>query len=399
MISNPNQILSAFADNIVEYVLETVGERDVLSIFIAGSVAQDDIAFYDDSGMLEIYSDLDLFVVISERLDLESCRRRIKDYAASLPREFENCKIYAGPDVGVYSEKDLYSQQTRPGTVDISVSHRVIFGSEEIPKRTRRFVASAIDPSESLYLLENRLSEIAELTDRLGNEGSGGFDRYVHYALLKACFDLVAAVLIVVGEYAESRDERMRRFRTPIIQGRAGDLLPPGSIEVIGSSHSSLLNLQERVSIEREELGTRLGVVESLLLRSWKRIYERDDLERPAAWHDVIERRCKRGKWSENLRELLVLGKRMSIPRPALVLRSARVARLSPIESLRLAGLVDILLRHDGDDVPNDVRVAGVQRGRLETGYLRVIDGLTRAFGLCDGSTLKRGRSLFKKTT
>ena len=65
------------------------------------------------------------------------------------------------PDVGVYTFEDLAGQPARPGTVGLDRNHRMCFGDESVPASAARRIGSRIPVEEALYLLENRLGELA----------------------------------------------------------------------------------------------------------------------------------------------------------------------------------------------------------------------------------------------
>jgi hypothetical protein len=318
----------------------------------------------------------------------------VRSELAALPRETDVYRIYPEPDVGVFSEDDFLSQKTRPGMVEIGDAHFVLRGSKETPEWARKFVASAIDPAEALYLLENRLTEIAGLAQRLERGESEGFHRYVHYVLLKSGLDAVTAVLIVLGLFHPSRNERMKRFRDVGARGDLQELLPRETVAYTERCYRSLGDLQETLEMDRGNLPGLRGDVESLLLGAWKRIAERLGSMKTGEWSDLLDWRCKAGQWPGNLRELSALAKRMSLPRIGVLRRSRRLGALSPVDALRLSGTVEILLRRTGEacvGAPLHPRV-------IEKRYVSFLDALTRSFGYTSGPVFERARRMFKET-
>ncbi len=397
MSSNPDQILTAFAERIAGYALETLGRDDILSIFIAGSVARGQIAAFEDSGFTEIYSDIDMYIVVSDRVDLEASRRKIREFAAGVPREAHEFRIFPAPDVGVYSRALLDAQQVRPGTVEIKSAHRVLWGGEDIPGGCGRFSAAAIHPTEGLYLLENRLAEMAESGVGSIHDGDAGYRRYVHYTLLKSWQDLLSAALIVLGRYNESRTERMRMLGGAEWHENAGGLLTLDAVDAIHASHMSLSNLRSVIDSDANELAASQLAVESALLTGWRTMGERiSGAVGRSGWAEIMEWRCRVGKWRSNTRELLRLGKRMSVPRGRLVLRLGRLARLSPVEALRLSGMAELLLSH-GEQ--GGIEIEPRDRDELIKGYAAFLDELTGGFQVRQGSVFQRGRRLFRMTT
>jgi hypothetical protein len=337
-----------------------------------------------------------MYVVVADNVDWETSCRQVRDYAGSLPRVTENYRIYAEPDVGVYSKQLLDAQGVRPGTVEIKSSHRVLYGSPEVPRQLGRFTADAIEPSEGMYLLENRLAEIVEIDAGLKIDKTAGYRRYAHYMLLKSCQDLLTAVLLVQGQYKTTRAERMEVLETQRCRDRSNGVLEDRAVELIRESFKKLLSLPMTVKIEPPEMDRKRRAVECVLLDAWCRIAAEIYASGETGWADTIARRCRLGQWRANSRELLVLGKRMSVPRARLVCRLLRLARMSPVEVLRLAGLVDLLFEHG---TTGDVAIEDADRSDLVSGYVTDLDDLTGAFGVRRGTVFERGRELFRKTT
>ncbi|UCH83856.1 MAG: hypothetical protein JSW50_15685 [Candidatus Latescibacterota bacterium] len=394
MNSSPNQILTAFADRVVQYVRDAVGDGNILTAFLAGGVARDEISVAIVAGHTEIYSDIDLYIVVSDEVDVEHTNRQTQEYAASLPRAADEFTIYPSPDVGVYSAEDLRAQTVRPGTVEIRSAHRVLAGSLDITRLTDRFVATAIDPKEGMYLLENRLSEISAIARGLC--GGAGSLRYAHYTLLKGCQDLLSAVLITLGQFKESRAKRMETFETKAFRKNASGMLDDNAMESIAGSYRSLLRLQNVIDIQVIDLEAKRRHVEALLLETWRRLAARIYGGEQGVWADVVERRCRVQRWMTNTRELLVLGKRMGVSRGGLAIRLGRIARFSPVEVLRLSGLVDLVLQRGKS---GDIELEDMDRQRLLGGYVSVLERLTGSFGVEGGSVFDRGRGLFRRTT
>jgi len=394
MNGDPHQILSSFASRIVDAVLECLGEGKVDSIFVSGGFARNEIAALTIPSFVEIYSDVDVYVILRRPEDLDSARRRVASLAAALPRETGGYRIFPEPDVGVYSEEDFRAQKTKPGTVEISGEHVVLHGSKEAPEWARGFVASAIAPVEALYLIENRLAELRELVDRVEQGESDGFRRYVHYVTLKSGLDAVSAVLIVLGLFQTSRAERMKAFRGVRSRSDVRGLIPEDAAACADRCYEGLMNLQKTLETNTGGYADLRCEVESMLLAVWKSIAERLSPAGTGEWSDLIDWRCKGGRWPGNIRELSALAKRMSRSRVDVLRRARELARLSPVDALRLSGAVDALLRRERGDAGEKALL----RDPIERGYVRALDELTRAFGYGSGPVFERARRMFKET-
>jgi hypothetical protein len=396
MTVDPREILSEFSARVAGAVVERLGGGSVESIFISGGAARNEIASFRTDAEIEIYSDLDVFVILRGESGLEAARRAARDAASKLPRRGRGFRIFPPPDVGVFSESDFAAQKARPGTVEIRESHAVLYGNEETPLKTSKFSASLIEPAEGLYLLENRLSEIAVLREEAKREGSSGFARYLRYSLLKSCADAGSAVLILLGRFHPGRGERLKSFRTALARGELEGLMPEGSAERIESSFDGLSRLQE--TLESGPLGDSPGggaderTEEKTLLGVWKRIAGRIAPEAPGEWAALLEWRCKAGRWVANARELAALAGRGSLSRAHVLIHSAQLARFSPVDSLRLWGLAVALAETDRSG--GDPRACDAAAKR----FIAHLDDLTKTFRYANGSVFDRARRMFEET-
>ncbi|MEE9270314.1 MAG: hypothetical protein V3V49_08630 [Candidatus Krumholzibacteria bacterium] len=378
----------AISEEIARELLERLGENNVSSIFVTGSVAKGEAASYVAGESLEIYSDVDVAVVVDDAADLEACRRLARGVAAAHPRRTTAYRVFPTPDVGVFTLDDLRAQQARPGTVDIGRSHRVIFGSAQTPFEADARSNGGIAPEEALYLLEHRLLESREVVESGGVDAAGAPQaRYAHYVTLKNCLDAVTALLIAVGEYAPSRDERMRLFRRGDIQGRLASLMPAGSRETIDDCEDQMRRLQS--TLAAGDFTPERRQVDQLLLQLWKRIGDRIHGE-SGEWYEALRRRGGAGRARDNLRELMVIARRRSLSRLRVVVRSRAMARYSPLSMLRLTGVVEALVREMDDEAKDD---------RIEKHFLGAMDALTREFGFRDGPLFRRGRDMYRAVT
>jgi predicted nucleotidyltransferase len=395
MSDDPQGVLLSYADQVVREVRHSLEDENIESIFMAGSAARGQVAGFVGPGGTEVYSDLDLYVILRRPKDLESARRRARQAAAGLPRAGEGYRIYPEPDVGVFSEEDFITQKTRPGMVEIAASHVVLHGSAEAPRRAERFVASRIDPSEGLYLLENRLIEIAALGDRLERDASEGLRRYATYVRSKSCLDAVSAALIVAGRYHALREERMSRFDTEVVRGEWAFLIAEGTAARVRRSLTHIEALQGALEESALPPAESRDAVESVLLDVWRSAAARMSPRGIGDWHSLVEWRCKKGRWLANARELSVLARRMGASRAGLLGGIGTLARLSPVDALRVSGVVEAMLRRERGN-----HAEGPERtGDMERGYLPFVEALTRVLGHAAGPVLTRARRLFEETT
>jgi hypothetical protein len=394
MTDDPRDILLSIAGRISAAILERLGKDDVESVFISGGVARGEVAAFRGSSVVEIYSDLDLFVIVRHGADLARARADARRAAADVPLRGEGFVVFPEPDIGVFTKEDFLSQKTRPGTVEIAGSHVVLHGAAEVPALARRFRASEIEPAEALYLVENRLLEMCALADRLEKSPGDGFRRYVRYVLLKSSLDAAASVLIVLGRFHPSRAERMRRIQDAVSSEECFRFLPEDACGRVASWYGELLDLQG--TLERSGSPDRPAVEEAgrMLLENWRRTARFISGVDTVDWNALFEWRCKVGRWLGNARELSVLARRRSVPRIRVLRGARRVARLSPVDALRLSGAARMLLRYETTGgAPRESFAPGMTEG-----YVGVVDGLTQVFGYSEGDVLERARRMFEDT-
>jgi hypothetical protein len=82
------------------------------------------------------------------------------------------------------------------------------------------------------------------------------------------------------------------------------------------------------------------------------------------------------------------------VPRLRVLGGGLRLARLSPVDALRLSGAARMLARIDGEAKAAD---AGFPDGKPE-GYMMALDSLTKAFGYGEGGVFERARRMFEDT-
>ncbi len=391
MKRNASQILAELSREVGRGVLDVLGEDNVLSVFLTGSVAGEEAACYTDGAFHEIYSDLDIAVVVSDGVDLERSRCSMRRLAADFDLEGPDHRMFARPDIGAFSLDDLHSQRARPGTVGIARSHRVIFGSKDVPRDLEVLSTASIDPEEALYLLEHRLLESHEVAEyEHGSVANAPWRRYAHYVTLKSCLDAMSAVLIVCGRYVPSRDERARVFSNDELRPCVEGLLPEDALGTVQECARQMQNLQETLAGDPSSFAPARGDAERLLLRLWKRIDDRTSGSPGERWYDAIRRRTTGSTTRGHLRDLMVLARRRSLSRARLALRARQLARFSPVDMLRLTGLVESVLSQIGDEVKDEP---------IEKDFVAALEGLTREFGFRSGSIFQRGRAMYRAIT
>ena len=373
----PADILSTFADTITQNVLSLLGEDNVSSVFLSGGTARGEIAAFEEADRVEIYSDLDMFVVVHDTVDLETARYDVKKMVQDLELGGDGYRLLSAPDVGVYSEEDLMGQPARPGTVEIADAHVHLYGRRDVPELTRKFIGSVIDRSEALYLLENRASDLVDVGLLLKGEPSPTHRRYYNYITFKTCMDIVTAALIFAERFDSSPTKRLDTFSE--VDFEFG--LPAGFRDHVDSCKARLNNLQSTLAggILESSMGRDM---KRHLLDIWKALAT-SLAGAPLGWRGLVDWRSRKGEWRDNLKEAMVVGGRASISRVALLFRVLDLAARSPGDSLRLCGLLDLIA--ESESVNFD-----------DASINHYVGTLTALFGLTEGNVYQRGRRLDK---
>ncbi len=386
---HPREILSSIAAEAGERIVDELGSRVVRAIFVTGSVPRGEIAWFDSGGRIEIYSDVDISVVVSDDAAWEESRKRARQAVRDIACAGEHFEWMRTADVGVYVLSDLLAQPARPGTVDAYRVHWVLYGDAEIPKMMERISKTPIAKTEALYLLENRLIEKADLFERIRTEGRESLARYAVYAAHKTCIDAGAAALIAAGRY--SSDPAVRRQALPAITGDTeGEyLLSCEELDRIEKSLRALTDLQRELGNEARTYDETWRGIESFVRVLWRRLCARTlALKEHTDWVSLVSRRCRVGDTAGNIRSFSILAKRRGFGIMRSLVMGAMNVRFSPVDALRLSGLVQCAVKDPQ---------AGADERELDKEFVPYLDRITRIFGHDDGEVFIRARRLYRE--
>jgi hypothetical protein len=355
--------------------VESAGARSLRAVFVGGSLAGDDIAWAPVGGVIEIYSDIDLYVVMSADADEEAVRAAAAASAGAVASD-PGVLMTRAPDVGVYGVEDLLDQPARPGTVALAERHIHLWGDRRIYSELRARIGAAIDPAEALYLIENRLAQLASLAA----DEDGGARRLASTLRLKTYIDVAAAYAIASGRYDGSRGAVPRAVAA---LAQAG-----GGLE----AHASRC---EQAARYLRALGDYLlgdgdreleARAETTALEAWKRIAgERYGLPEEE-WMEMIERRCHRGQHAGNFKQFVAMRRRMGRTRPRSMWEGMHLTTFAPVDALRVATLA--AAAGGGRAVGGVVAAEGA--------YGAFVERLTRTCGFVDGALGARARAMHR---
>lgn len=378
-MNNSQDILNDVARDVVRRVVAELGEDNVRSVFLSGSVVSGEVSGCTVDGVIEIYSDADLYVIVNDSIDIEQARAAVGRIIAAYSRTTDTYALLSAPDVGVFDEADLMQQPARPGTVDVANRREELFGQPVDVMLDGRFRADAIDPREALYLLENRLLEIG---DAAAMKQTPAQERFARYVILKAGVDLVTAVLVAAGEYRTGRGSRFEAFDSGELRTRLDALMPERARPMVKACRQELDAIQAAFARDPSEFARR-DPVERVIAEAWVRIARR--IFGSGDPVGLMSRRVKGQSTASNLRDLLILARRAGMNRLRMSIAAAPNARFDTLALLRIAGLLDACRRHGVDDAP---------ARRLEVALLPALERLTRLFGFDEGDVVDRARSV-----
>ncbi len=347
--------------------MDRVGARSIRTIFAGGSVATGNVAAIEVDGVLEILSDIDLYIVVNDDVNEAEVRRMARGAVDDVVAE-PGVHYAREHDVGVYTRDELLAQPLRPGTVHLARQHVLLYGDNDVFNGMGEMDSTQIPVVEGLYLIENRLRE------QFVMRGTFEDDRNVRlrrFHALKICLDAATAELVGAGKYSPLLEVRLERLR-----GLAGEGLVPGDAMDVYSEAwvawrdlgSHLLGTGEVVLCEKAATVAALG--------AWKRIASRILSPSDARWSSLVDRRCHFGDYVYNFRQFLIVCKRQGLRRRDVAWSGIHLARYAPLDALRIAALADY-----AGELANENGTAPL---------VAYLDGLTSLCGFVEGGVVDR---------
>jgi hypothetical protein len=360
-------ILRRRAEHACREVVARVPPGAIRAAFAGGSVARDEVWFatVGPSRELEIYSDVDLFVVVADDAQADLVRSCARDVVAALPSQADGARFLRGVDAGVYYLSDLLTQPVRPGTADLADRHVWLYGDRSLTEPMRRAFGGSMAPAEALYLLENRAWDV--LDPALG--ASDPQSRLKCVQALKAILDVGTAHLIVEGRFSPRLDERMRA-----LQSNRPARLSSRVAATIGDALAARARLDEYLAT-----GCPGGeAAAALVAEAWCELAP-GVLGVAGSPDRLLAARCRRGHVLANHREFVRMrSARQSRVSAAVV--GGRYARMAPRAALRTYALSCVLARR------------GVLTAHSAGEHAGYVEGLAAALGATRGTTTERAR-------
>lgn len=340
-------------------------EASIECIFAGGSLGRGEVWAARFDGALEVYSDIDLYVIAAHEGAVAELRHAAQT-VASFPAP-DGVRFLRSADIAVYTRADFAAQPLRPGTAELDTHHLLLHGDDSIVRALSGREAGNIPGEEALYLLENRAMELTAAPAAVADAHLGLAQS------LKARLDVYSAHAIVAGTFAVMISERARRFASdppPTLEGVARD-------EVAASFGAATdIGAWMRTHDAATERDTALAAI----VDAWRKLAPRV-LRLDASNAELVARRCRAGDMMTNSQELVHIRHAVGVS----LLRAAsalpRLAALSPVAALRLDALARILA---GSGADNDM-----------TTHFAYVDRLTHHFGFTSGTPDERVRRMY----
>lgn len=312
--------LRAQGEAFTSQILSVAPGGSIHAVFAGGGFAHGEAWAARVENRIEVYSDLDLFVV-ADPSAVGAVREMAAALIGRLPATRGDVHFLRPVEAGVYDARDLAAQPTRPGTLALG-KHGVWFHGDA--SRTPRVGESAMNPAEALYLLENRSSELAR-AEFITPEAR----RTAAVLALKTRIDVATAHLIASGVAVASR----AACRAAIAAGRAGDT----DLSDARNAFEQSDNLAAYLAGANAEHAT--VTARTFAARAWGAIAMRTT-GAPALAGAVLDR-CAMGRTTENAREFLQLRRRAGLGLGRALVLGTRFRLFSPRAALRVHAVAE----------------------------------------------------------
>jgi hypothetical protein len=349
----------ARAASLARDVVERSPADSIACIFAGGSLGRGEVWAAEIDDTLEVYSDIDLYVVAAQDKVAPELRR----VTQSLPAVAASggVRFLRPADIGVYTRDDLAAQPLRPGTAELDTYHLMLYGDDAIARSLRGRGAAGIQAEEALYLLENRALELSAPAP-----ADGPLARLALAQSLKARLDVYSAHAIVDHSFAPMLSERAARFanRTP-------KALSADARNDVSRAFAALPVLGSWLRDHGAE-DERKRALKSLA-DAWRFLAPRV-LGADGSAAELVARRCRSGERRANARDVMRIRRVAPVSTWHAALGALRFARLAPVAALRVDAMARALAGEPGPE--NEMN-----------SHLMYVDRLTEYFGFTGGGT------------
>ena len=116
----------------VEYILSSIGKSNVVSIILYGSVARNEESYATVNGKLFLESDLDVVVVIKNRLNALKSLIKIKRLSETLSNELKKYWLLSSVNLSITTEERLRNSPPNVFHFSLKLNGKIIYGKNVI---------------------------------------------------------------------------------------------------------------------------------------------------------------------------------------------------------------------------------------------------------------------------
>jgi predicted nucleotidyltransferase len=117
---------------IVEYLLDTIGQRNIVSVILYGSVARNEESYKYVNGKLFLESDLDLIVVVKNKMAVIKSWLRLKRICRTISDKLRKDWLLSSVNISITTENRLLRARPNLLQLALELNSKVIYGKELI---------------------------------------------------------------------------------------------------------------------------------------------------------------------------------------------------------------------------------------------------------------------------
>jgi hypothetical protein len=321
-------VLRRRAGTIAGAIVRRAPDGSVALVFAGGSLARGAVWAARVDGILEIYSDVDLYVVVEKHAEAAIVRAAVdaalRDDANDTP---PGMLLLRGVDAGVYTPSDLRAQPVRPGTADLR-EHSLVLHGDATRLADLLPPVETMWPEEALHLLENRAWDVWPV-----EHGDPARERLARVMEFKVSLDIAAAYMILSGAQAQLIADTVAGLRAGIAP------MP----EEVYAAASRAADAREHLEVAFRDRREDVRALERLS-RAWRDVAPTVMGMSGTDVVTLVARRCSEGRHFANAREFVRTAGCLGMTKVTAMRRAPGCSVRSPRSVLRMHALARVLL-------------------------------------------------------
>src|SRR4249920_4250539 len=130
-MSHP-EIIDNCKEIIIQYLIDAIGRENIVSVILYGSVARNEESYKYKDGKLYLESDIDVIVVVKNRIVVLKSWLRLKGLCNMISDELRKNWLLSFVNLSVTTENRLLHADTNAFDLHLKLNGKVIFGKELI---------------------------------------------------------------------------------------------------------------------------------------------------------------------------------------------------------------------------------------------------------------------------